>query len=290
VHLGKELEQKVYEPEHINEVLQEMKNSFPDYFEKFKIQNLETLFSSAIKEYEIEQKGYREYLNLLALEEFEDNPSSFKGHTKSKCPIIRRCLMSNDEIMKQYKFSFAETSGRQLLDGVKKIAWFASNYITTFDDETHEKIGSYQDLKLEPLNEPIYGVPGVIGYGVQSSLLYGQYPHAFAHRSQNAVWSLYFITNKKSFGLEDDSEFLMVQPKRSTCEQNYFYPADLFGFYALKLYLLLKEACSELGIKFYDRLRYIYLSRFTDFITEQHRKDIEVYKWSSEYVETHWFS
>jgi hypothetical protein len=290
MHLGKELEKEVYELGHINQVLVEITRTFPGYFEKFKSQNPEALFSSAIKDYEIEQKSYREYMYLLTLEEFEDNPSSFKGHTKTKCPIIRRCLMSNDEVMKQYKFSFAETSGRQLLDGVKKIAWFGSDYVTSFDDETHEKSRSYQDLKLEPLNEQSYGVPGVIGYGVQSSLLYGQYPHAFAHRSQNAVWSLYFITNKKSFGLEDDSEFLMVQPKRNTCEQNYFYPADLFGFYALQLYLLLKVACLGIGIKFYDRLRYIYLSVFTDFITDQHRKDIEVYKWSSEYVEDHWFS
>jgi hypothetical protein len=290
MHLGKELEKEVYELSHINSVLREMYTTFPKYFEKFKSQSPEPSFSKAIKDYEIEQKSYREYLNLLALEEFEDNPSSFKGHTRTKCPIIRRCLMSNDEVMKQYKISFSETPGRQLLDGVKKIAWFGSDYNASFNDEAHEQIQTFQDLKLDLLNDATYGCPGVIGYGVQSSLLYGQYPHAFAHRSQNAVWALYFITNKKSFGLEDDSEFLMVQTKRNTCEQNYFYPADLFGFYALKLYLLLKDACMELGIKFYDRHRYVYLSVFTDFITDAHRKDIEIYKWSSDYVENHWFS
>lgn len=133
-----------------------------------------------------------------------------------------------------------------------------------------------------------YGCTGVIGYGIQSSLLFGKYPRMFAHRSQNAIWSLYFITDRKDFGLKYDSEFLMIQPKYSTCEQNYFYPADLFGFYALKLFLLLKQACGEKGIRFYDRYRYIYLTAFTDYIANSHRKDIDTLKWSSDHVESHW--
>ncbi|MEJ5203533.1 MAG: hypothetical protein WHV66_15025, partial [Anaerolineales bacterium] len=215
-------------------------------------------------------------------------PNAFKRETKTKCPIIRRCLMSNDEIMKQYKVSFHEITGRQLLNGVRNIAKFGLDYVSTFDDAKHEQTRSHTELGLEVLNQVEYGCPGVIGYGIQSSLLYGRYPHAFAHRSQNAVWSLYFLTNRKDFGLEDASEFLMIQPKYNTCEQNYFYPAELFGFYALKLYLMLKQACESLGIPFYNQNRYIYLSTFTDFIADQHRKDIDVLKWSSEHVESHW--
>lgn len=285
---GHELEKKVFDSDHIQKVLKEIESTFPLVFAQFCSRPIEPIFTQAIKDFEKEQSSYREYLDLRSLNEFDDNPNAFKRETKTKCPIIRRCLMSQDEVMKQYKISFNEVSGRQLLDGVKLIAQFGLDYVIAFDDSRHEKVNSYDQLGLAPLNEPGYGAPGVIGYGVQSSLLYGKYPHAFAHRSQNAVWSLYFITNRKNFGLEDDSEFLMVQPKYNTCEQNFFYPADLFGFYALKLYLLLKNACETHGIRFYDRHRYIYLSAFTDFIASQHREDIGCLKWSSDDVENFW--
>jgi hypothetical protein len=286
---GKDLDPKIYEPKHIKEVLTEIKATFPSIFAGFSAQQLiQFSFRGAIMEFEKDQPHYREYLDLRALDEFEDNPNSFKHETKTKCPIIRRCLMATDDVMKQYKRSFNEITGRQLLTGVKNIALFGSEYAATFNEKKHEHASSYDELNLAPLSRPEYGCPGVIGYGVQSSLLFGMYPEMFAHRSQNAVWSLYFITNRKDFGLEDSSEFLMIQPKYNTCEQNYFYPADLFGFYALKLYLLLKQACKKLGIRFDDRYRYIYLSTFTDYVADLHRKDIDVYKRNSEYVENHW--
>jgi hypothetical protein len=285
---GKELEKQVYEPEHIQRVLDEITISFPGYFEKFFVQNPGLLFIKSIREHESEQESYRNYLDLLALEELEDNPNAFKHVTKTSCPIIRRCLMSQDEVMKQYKIAFHDISGRQLLDGVKNIAQFGIDYAASFNDARHEAIRSYPELGLEKLNEAEYGAPGVVGYGIQSSLLYGKFPHAFAHRSQNAVWALHFITNRKSFGLEDGSEFLMVQPRLGTCEQNFFYPAELFGFYALKLYLMLKKACAERKLTFHDRPRYLYLNAFTDFVADLHRDDINVYKWTSENVENHW--
>lgn len=285
---GNPLEEAVHNPEHINLVLAEIEETFPKYFSDFQAEQPKLLFAKAIANHESERQKYLDYMDLDALREYDDDPAVFKRATKTKCPIILRCLMSQDEVMKQYKRAFNEITGRQLLDGVRKISEFAQDYVTSFDEIGHERIQSYADLKLDLLNEPEYGCPGVIGYGVQSSLLYGQYPHAFAHRSQNAVWALYFITNRKDFGLQDASEFLMVQPKYNTCEQNYFFPADLFGFYALKLYLMLKKACKEIRIDFSAENRYIYLSAFTDFITDVHRNDINVYTRSSDNVEESW--
>jgi hypothetical protein len=287
---GKELEKQVYEPGHIQQVLAEIENSFPDYFESFAQQPLESGFDAHVQAYEKEQVAYREYLSQEALEEYEYDPNAFKSLTRKQCPIIRRCLMSQDEVMKSYKKSFRSVTGRQLLDPIRNIASFGISYVADFDDETHETAATYGDLGLEPLNESQYGCLGVIGYGIQSSLLYGLYSRNFAHRSQNAVWSLYFLSGRKDFGLQDGSEFLMIHPKEGTCEQNYFYPAELFGFYALQVFLLLKSACKDLGITFEDRYRYIYLSRFCDHVADRHREHINTYKWSSEHVEKQpWF-
>jgi hypothetical protein len=82
----------------------------------------------------------------------------------------------------------------------------------------------------------------------------------------------------------------MVQPKQGTCEQNFFYPAELFGFYALRVFLMLESACFDLGITFEDRYRYVYLSRFCDHVADTHREHINTFRWSSEHVERQpWF-
>jgi hypothetical protein len=287
---GKELEKQAYEPGHVQQVLAEIEGNFPDYFKSFAQQPLDPAFDKHIQEYEKEQEAYREYRDLEALDEFEYDPNAFKSHTRRRCPIIRRCLMSRDEVMKDYRRSFNTVTGRQLLDTVRNIAEFGISYVADFDDEDHENAATYGDLGLKPLNDDKYQCLGVIGYGIQSSLLYGLYPRNFAHRSQDAVWSLYFLSGRKDFGLEDGPEFLMVRPDEGTCEQNFFYPAELFGFYALWAFVLLKSACEDLGITFENRYRYIYLSRFCDHVADTHREDINAFKWSSEYVESQpWF-
>jgi len=287
---GNEIEEEVYEPGHIQQVLAEITGNFAGYFKGFSQHSLNAVFEEHIRDCEKEQEAYQDYLDLKALDEFEYDPSAFKDETQSRCPIIRRCLMSQDEVMKDYRRSFYAATGRKLLDTVRNIAEFGVSYVAHFHDETHEGAESYADLGLEPLNEVEYGCPGVIGYGVQASLLHGTYPRSFAHRSQNAVWSLYFLSGRNDFGLSDGSEFLMVRPKEGTCEQNFFYPAELFGFYALRLFLELKPACAEMGVTLEDRYRYVYLSSFCDHVADGHRDDINAYRWSSEHVESQpWF-
>jgi hypothetical protein len=287
---GKELEEQVYESEHIHRVLAEIENNFPRYFERFAQRPLSSVFDKHIESYEKEREVYREYLDLRALDEFEYDPAAFKTHTRKRCPIIRNCLWSQAEIMKQYKLDFNRATGRELLDTVRSIAEFGVSYVDDFDDEEHESVSHYSELGLETLKESQYFCPGVIGYGIQSTLLYSVYGRNFAHRSQNAVWALYFLSGRRDFGLAGGSEFLMVQPDHGTCEQNYWYPPELFGFYALWVYLLLESACNDLDITFQDCYRYVYLSRFNDHIANTHRDDINTYKWSSEDVENQpWF-
>lgn len=288
--LGNELEAQVYEVEHIEQVLAEISAQFPAYFTGFAEDSLPPRFEKAIRKYEKEQVRYQNYMDLEALAEFEHDPGAFKSETARHCPIIQNCLNSQEEVMHGYQMAFGRTTGRALLTPVRNIAKFGRDYVLAFKDHLHEAAASPADLDLAPLNESEYGLNNVIGYGIQSSMLYGQYPREFAHRSQNAVWALYFLSGRKDFGLTDGSEFMMVQADHGTCEQNYFYPADLFGYYALQTYLLVKKACAELDIRLQNRYRYIYLSEFCDHVADTHRADINVFKRSSSYVESQpWF-
>ena len=287
---GEKLEVEVFDSQHIQQVLAEAEQNFRSYFDVYAKQPLDVIFRDGIAAYTKEQQAYEEYLDLEVLEEYSYDPNAFKSETRKRCPIIRRCLMSQDEVMKDYKIAFGSVSGRELLDAVQRIATFGQHYSQEFDDKEHEAAETPGNLGLDTLNSEGYGLRGVIGYGVQSSLLYGLYPREFAHRSQNAVWSLYFLSGRKDFGLQDGSEFLVVNIDENTCEQNFTYPAELFGFYSLRIYLLLKTACQNLGVNLLDQYRYIYLSTFTDFVAGQHRDDIKVYRRSSQYVESQpWF-
>ena len=287
---GNELEDLVFDTEHIEQVLNEIAINFPGHFDSFSQQPLDPVFQIFIEAYEKEQEAYREYLDFSVLDEFEFDPNAFKTHTRNNCPIIRRCLRSQDEVMKDYKRAFHQVSGRDLLNAVRNISEFGNEYAKVFDDETHEDASSPDDLDLEILNEGDYGTLGVIGYGIQSSLLYGLYPREFAHRPQNAVWALYFLSGRQDFGLVDGSEFLMIREELGTCEQNYIYPAQMFGFYALQVFNNLREACSEIAVQFSHQYRYVYLEAFFDHVANRHREDINAYTQSSEYVESRpWF-
>lgn len=288
--IGKELEKAVYDSSHITDVLTEIEKQFPRYFEAFKEkQPLQGLMDTAVSDHVKLREKYREYLNIPSLIDYEDDPNAFKKMTQTKCPIIHGCLMATDEVMKRYKASFYSAAGRDLLNTVRSIADFGMNYVAEFDDDAHEQITSYAQLGLKALQEDKHYCPGVVGYGIQSALLHGRYGHAFAYRAQDAVWAMLFLSSRLDFGLEGNSEFLMVRPNQGTCEQNYTYPPELFAFYALKIYLMLKKACADIGVTLYPNYRYVYLSQFMYSVAADHRQDIVTYKWSSENVENHWF-
>ena len=288
--IGKDLEDQVYDQSHITNVLAEIETQFPKYFEAFKAkQPIQGLMEKAVNDHEKNRKKYGEYLNIRSLIDYEDDPNAFKRVTRNKCPIIHNCLMSIDEVMKRYKISFNNVAGRDLLNTIRNLADFGMNYAADFNDDAHEQIETYSQLGLKELEEEKYYCPGVVGYGIQSALLYGRYGWMFAYRAQDAVWALYFMSSRLNFGLEDGSEFLMAHPKLGTCEQNYFYPPELFGFYALKVYLMLKKACADIGVKFYPNYRYVYLSQFFFSVADDHRNAINTLKWSSDNVENHWF-
>ena len=288
---GNDFSPDIYEVEHVDKVMAQIERQFPVYWESFAREPIEELFAKAIESWQKERDKYSEYMSPEALEEFDYDPNAFKSYTrKGGCPIIHRCLMSPDEVMKPYRRAFNDTSGRQLLDTVRAISHFGLSYFAQFHGADHEVSQFFGDLGLDTLNTDEYQCTGVIGYGVQSSLLYGLYASQFAHRSQNAVWALYFLSGRKDFGLSDGSEFLMIQPDKGICEQNFFYPAELFGFYSLKVMLMLKAACRDAGVILRDHYRYVYLSCFCDHVAESHRDDINTYRRSSEYVESQpWF-
>ncbi|MFA7408358.1 MAG: hypothetical protein WCY93_11140 [Anaerolineaceae bacterium] len=59
--IGNELEQKVFEKDHIDRVVDELTKGFETYFESFRHEPLNAMFAEYISEHQNEQDAYAEY-------------------------------------------------------------------------------------------------------------------------------------------------------------------------------------------------------------------------------------
>ena len=302
-----EIDPKAYESEHIRKVLNVIKKNFHEYYESYIGTKLTSQMSNAIErlgsKYNVTDKNdtfvdhkkiitdrfkkaidhfdtdrgkYLEILDLDLLKEEEEDPPGFKDSLSRNCPIIHKTLNSPMKDLKDYKIAFRQANALEMLNVVKNISLFGNGYFETIDYLDYENIKNYKDLKLDNLLDDEYIVHGCIGGGIRSHLLYKLDPRVFPNRSQNSLWALYYLVDKNTFGFEEDSEFLMIEIRSDVniTQQNYWYPYDLYSYYALKIYLMLKDKCSELNINLSDQYRYVYLDTFFEHIADNHLDEI----------------
>ena len=86
------------------------------------------------------------------------------------------------------------------------------------------------------------------------------------------------MTDKKVFGCDMDSEFLMIDVEKSITQQNYNYPYELFAYYAFEIYKLLKAKAIELNADISDEYRYVVVNAFLSFVADQHDDEIALFK------------
>jgi hypothetical protein len=275
------LGERGYELAHVKEILVAISRNLPSYWVSFAPTAREK-FRDAIAKWEDEHPAYLDFLDPSSLEEYDDDPNAFKGALRSKCPIVRRSLNSPAEEMKKYKKAFNLSKGRDLLTKTLNIVAFGEERMKRFDERTHERTRRVEELCLSKLLEEDYVVYGVVGGGIRSHFLYSLYPNAFPNRSRAAVWALYFLSGKDAFGFSDGSEFLMIDVERSSTQQNYHYPYDLFAFYCFKTYRMLKNSCSDLKITMRNDRRYVYLDAFFNHVHDTHEAEIALLKGSPE--------
>lgn len=272
------LSEQAYRAEHIAEVLGDMRTNLLRYFVPFSVgrRSIAQKMAGIVAEFEKERPNYQELFEPGMLEEYSYDPSAFKGDLSRKCPIVRRCLMSPAKVMDGYRASFYGTGGARMLEVATNIVEFANAFIQSFDESEHELVQGPEDMGVTELDGESYTAYGMIGGGIRSHILHQLHPHAFPNRSQNAIWAYYFLTERKDYGFDDGSEFLMIEPEGA--QQNYFYPYDLFAYYALQLFLTLREACASLGVRLEPGYRYVYLDAFLNSIADTHREDITYLK------------
>lgn len=312
------IEEICYDQDHIDKVWAEIKQVIPTYFQRYietengnTVQNseaqklaekfgstakpkskkkdtkiiLERLLKETIDDFEKERQTYQDILNLESLEEYKHDVNSFKNTIlKNQIPIIRKTLQNKQaKELDKFRIAFNNAQPGHLFEVTSNIIKLANEWKKDwYNGKEFEKIDSIEDLDYYAFDEESYTAFGVIGGGIKSHFIFKLFPEMFPSRSREAVWALYYLSNKKKFGCKEDSQFLMINAKEGTTQQNYFYPYGIFAFYALRIFNKLKELYALQGISLPVEYRFVVVDGFLSFVSRSHQTEIDILKQNSQ--------
>ena len=320
MHYPNSIEDICYDPKHLDEVLAVIKEKFSRYFDKFietkagttitakqfataankfqinvtvgkkkldKCEYFQEIIKEAISEFEKDRKKYLEILDMDALDEHKLDPTNFKNTVlKNSCPIIHHTLQNKKaKELDKYRAAFNAAKAQDLLDVTRNLTAFAIDYFNHhYNPKTYEHFSKIGDMGLATLDGDGYTAYGVIGGGIKSHFIFKLYPSIFPNRSRESVWALWYLTDRKTFDCKQDSEFLMINVKDNSIQQNYFYPYQLFSYYAYNIYLLLRIEAEKCDFLINRDYRYVIVDSFLSYVAQEHAAEItELSKKDTEY-------
>jgi len=172
---------------------------------------------------------------------------------------------------------FKYSNPNDLLAVTYNLCLFGEDYQIEYDEKEYDSISSYEDFQMQDLDTDDYTVYGVIGGGIKSHMLYKVWPHIFSNRSQTAMWALWFLTKPNTFNCRYGSEFLMFDTDNGLLYQhNYFYPYELFHYYAFCVYKMLQNKMSKYGVVIDPNYRFTIVDTFFEFVSnvEENKKEM----------------
>ena len=243
-------------------------------------ENYKTIIREAIADFEKDRKDYLKIFRQNWLEDLDEDADVFKSKIlRNECPIIRKTLANKKaKELDKYRASFSQADADWLLKVVYNLCVFGDSYQAKYDPATYDDAKTYQDLEMSLLDTDDYTAYGVIGGGIKTHMLYKVHPAIFPNRSRSAIWALWYLTDKQTFGCKTDSEFLMIDLSKNIVQQNYFYPYQLFAFYAFEIYKLLRDKATEYNTYIDTDYRYVIVDVFLEFIAMEHDDEIAFMK------------
>lgn len=242
--------------------------------------NYKTIIRESIDEFEKDRGDYERIFRQDWLEDLDEDADVFKSKTlRNECPIIRKTLANKRaKELDKYRASFSLADADWLLRVVYNLCVFGDEYQENYDPDTYEDAQTYQDLNLSLLHTDDYTAYGVIGGGIKTHMLYKVHLAIFPNRSRSAIWALWYLINKQTFGCKTDTEFLMIDLNKNIVQQNYFYPYQLFAYYAIEIYKMLRDKATEYNAYIDTDYRYVIVDVFLEFIAAEHDEEIAFLK------------
>lgn len=312
---NRDVEDICYDFEHVNKVMTEIKKNFDAYFQRFietcggtgmtsedfaRLQkkfgvsgkkpdaasakklseNYKAIIREAYDNFSKDQDDYLEIMDVELLEDMDEDADYFKSKVlRNECPIIRKTLANKRaKELDKYRAAFGRADADWLREVVYNLCAFANEYEKEYDPDTYEEAENYEDLGLGILDTEDYTAFGVIGGGIKTHLLYKTYPGLFPNRSRSAIWALWYLSGQKAYDCKMDSEFLMIDVEKGIAQQNYFYPYELFSYYAFEIYKLLRDKAAKLDAYIDPDERYVVVDAFLEYVALEHDADISVMK------------
>lgn len=300
----------VREPEHIAKVWEAIKGSLSKYWQGFiesesgietlaplaakfgaklptisksEVKLLGRVFEKAVASYEKDAVKYRRFFDPDALEEFQDDPNSFKQALSRDVPVIANTLRQKRAELKEWQMHFRRAKAKDLLEVFANVIDFFHDWSPKHTKSSYDQLDEPSAFELDPLdNDETMYMTNVIGMGIKSILLYHIDPERLPARGRNGLYGLYFLSGRDSFELpSDSSEFLMVNDISPVSDgslimdQNYWYPYGLFSLYALRIYQWIDSHAKSIGYTLDQTVRYIYVERFLQAVCDQHKEDLK---------------
>ena len=296
---------KVKNLDHIEIVWKTIEKNIPLYFQKmidgddelsilkgsesFKVKEsasvvkkkLVEIFEDGLYFYQKDDSKYKKFFAEANMQEFEDedDPKAFKSALSTKVPIILNARNSKAEMMQEWKTRFATSKATDVYSIFFNLITFMNEFTEETSIEDFSAINDIEDLEnFVVLNDDDdYNVPGVIGMGIKSSVLYFLNAKYFLCANKNNLFGFYFLSDCEAFRLPSGSnEFIMIKDDRQEMnrrynqnmlmDQNYWYPYDLFLLYSLRSYRLLKQLCANHKYDLNDEHRFVHLNTFMSHI------------------------
>lgn len=296
--------ERIIEQDHINLILNEIKKNVPDYFSKITTENDLSLpngksgslfwimlINDEIEKFDKDSLAYRDFFSEEMMEEFDevDDPKFFKNELRSKCPIIRKTMMSKMEELQTWKEDFVFSKPQELLDTFVNILEYFRHYIESNTETSYNqknKIEDFSELSILS-NDENYYLKKVLGIGINTSVIYNIDPRYAAKSVRKTLYGLYFLTNNlerktpsrtNEFVMIDDiSKFKGVRDSSSNyrMEHNFWYPYHLFMLYSKTIYDSIEKLFADISISLDPKYRYVYVNIFLEQIVNLNKDAVQ---------------
>ena len=221
-----------------------------------------------------DRQVYIKILDPDYLEECRTDYNDFKkSDLRNKIPIIRKTLSSKKKELDKYKMDFNNSDPKLLLEIIFNIIKRSKEF------DNYDEIDYLEDEKFYDYDyDDDYTYFKVIGNGIKSHFLYELNPKLFPNRSRNAIFSLWYLVDKEDIDCKEGSEFLMIDSKKNTTQENYYYPYCMFAHYASLIADYLRKQFAKYNVKFDETYRFVYVNDFLEYISNKHSDEIEYLK------------
>lgn len=298
----------VRELDHVAEVWDAISRALPDYWKgfveaergpdpvaqlatKFKTTGskrktdrevLAPVFETSLVAYDKEAQKYRKFFDAEAIEEYQDDPNSFKQGLMRDVPVIANTLRQRRKELAEWQKHFKIAKGKDLLEIFANVLEFIDGWLEQHVPATYRDLDDPAAFGLDDLDDDdTMSMQNVVGMGIKSIVLYHLHPDRLPPRGRAGLYGLYFLSGRADFGLPSgSSEFLMINDLNPVSDgsfvmdQNYWYPYGLYSLYSLRVCRWMEQRLAEAGIALDPAMRYVYVDRFFEAVCDQHEADL----------------